>query len=225
MFAATSTQKIDRPFLIDKEGAYYYKTNDQTLKTQASSLRVGNIRPPNIESVDGTTNYSSMYGTSVPLIAQYDYEWQPFQEFGKLGVQFGVGYFSAKGNGHFEDGTAAREVYTFHALPLSVGAIYRFQYTHRPYIAPFIAGGGTYYALVEVRDDNKYKAVGTTALYGAGGLLLNITAIDRDTAFTFDTEYGISNLWISLEARQIQSTSNALNFTGLMFSLGLTADY
>lgn len=213
--------------LIDKDGTYYYATEPQSRRDQFSVIRLGAIDPgPDIQAADGTT-YASMYGSGSPFTFFFDYEWKPLQFFGELGLQAGLGIFSAQGNGRFADGTGeAREKYTFYAVPLSLGAVYRFQYTDRQWVAPYLAGGLMYFALAEIRDDNDApNFVGTPTAYGGGGLLINMSMIDKASGFALDAEYGIRTLWMTLEARQIQASSQDLNLTGTFFSLGFGADY
>lgn len=213
--------------LIDKDGSYYYATERRAKNERHAMIRLGAINPgPDIQAADGTT-YASMYGSGSPFTLYFDYEWKPFKTFGELGVQLGFGLFTAQGNGRFADGSGeAREKYTFYALPVSLGGVYRFQYTDKQWIAPYAAGGLMYFALAEFRDDEKTpNFVGTPTGYAAGGLLFNLSAIDRDSGFALDAEYGVHTLWMSLEARQIQASSDDLNFTGTFFSLGFGADY
>ncbi|MBX2988512.1 MAG: hypothetical protein KF802_11510 [Bdellovibrionaceae bacterium] len=218
--------------LIDRDGAYYYETARISGKDQTSNIRVGMIKPPSILSADGTTSYTSMYGNGDPVTAMYDYEWKPLKAFGALGVQLGVGFFTAQGQGRFVQtpggltSNVARERYTFYAIPMSLGAVYRFQYMDDQWIAPYVSGGATYYALVEDRDDGmSTNFVGTPAFYGAGGLMINLSTWDRETRYILDAEYGIHTLWLTAEARQIQSASEELDFSGLMISVGISVDY
>lgn len=221
--------------LIDRDGAYYYKPETFSKNTQTSSFKVGSLQPgPNIVSADQQTDYGRMYG-GTPIEALYDYEWKPLRQFGPLGVQLGFGFFTAQGAGRFgkiglnEDvygETTPHEQYTFYSIPLSAGGIYRFQYFDKQWAAPYISGGVTYNILAEMRDDGKAPSiVGSPAVYGAGGLMLNISRIDRETAFNLDAEYGIHTLWLNLEAREVQSLNKSLDLSGTLISLGITADY
>lgn len=228
------TQYIQHPLskkgltLIDRDGSYHYATVRQSRKDRHSMLRLGAIDPgPGIESADGQANYQSMYGSGSPFTIFFDYEWKPLTVFGELGVQVGIGAFTAQGNGRFADGSGeAREKYTFYAIPISAGLVYRFQYFENQWIAPYVSGGGMYFALAEFRDDDAApNFVGTPTAYAAAGLLFNLSAIDKKSAFTLDAEYNIHTLWMSLEARRIQASTQDLDFTGTYFSLGFGADY
>jgi hypothetical protein len=221
-------------YLIDQNtGKYYYKTEKLSKKNQSTSIRVGSITPPNIslESGGKTFTFADIYGDQDLPYLILDYEWQPFRSFGKLGVVMGVGFFTASGNGLFanpavQDGKAAKESFTFVGLPISVGGIYRLEFSDRQWFAPFVVGGGSYYVLGELRDDGKApKLVGTPAVYAGGGILLNITRWSKDVDFAMDREYGISNMWLSAEFRTIQSANEQLDVSADVFNIGISVDY
>lgn len=214
--------------LIDRDGSYHFQPKRSKTFDQTSVLRVGAIQPPpGIQSADGFTDYQTMYGSGNPVTLLYDYEWQPIQAFGRLGVQIGFGLFTAQGNGRFlSDGLPAREKYAFYALPITLGVVYRFQFTDRPWIAPYVSGGLMYFALAEMRDDGKSpNLVGTPTGYGGGGLMINLSEIDRETGFLLDSEYGIHGMWLTAEWRQIQASNEDLNFSGSIISFGVSVDY
>lgn len=209
---------------IEQDGTYVYKVKT-TVKDESGTVRLGFMDPPKITSADGKTNFAGMYGSSAVPTLMFDYEWQPFSQYGKLGVQGGFGFAIANGNGHFLDGTPALEKYTFVIVPVNLGVIYRLEYFKRQWIAPYISGGGTYIAVAEMRDDGKNKFTGTPAAYGAGGLMFNLTAIDKSMAYNLDSEYGVGNLWLVAEYRLQKAFSKDLGFDGGIMSLGISADF
>lgn len=233
-------QKIAHPdskkglYLIDQNtGRYYYKTEKVSQKNQATSIRMGMISPPNISTMTGDMEYTfaDIYGADTLPYLLLDYEWQPIRSFGKLGVVLGAGFFTASGNGRFanpaiEDGAPAKEGFTFIGMPISVGGIYRLEFSDRQWFAPFVSAGLSYYALAELRDDGKApKIVGTPAGYGGGGILFNITAWDKDIDFTMDREYGINNMWLAAEFRVIQSLNEDLDVSADLVNIGISVDY
>lgn len=219
---------------IEKDGTYVYKTKDKGDVKTTGGFRIGSIDAPKIYSEDGTS-FAKMYSDQVPVL-MFDYDWQPFKMSQNFKIQAGINIMLANGNGRFAEsgpsgsdptaGEAAKEEYTFAAIPLNVGLAYRFQYMDRQILAPYIIGGGSYIPVIEYRDDGKStNAVGTPAAYGGGGLLINVGAIDRDTAFTLRSEYGVTNLWVSLEYRYLKSFSEDVDFSSNLISAGLTLDY
>lgn len=215
---------------ITKEGAYIYRTQTEGKHNETGAFRMGMMDPPRITSADGTTNFDSMYSGSPQPLISFDYEWQPFVGYGKLGVQAGFGLLVAYGNGRFVSGDhageEAKESYTFLAIPLNLGVIYRLEWMHRQWFAPFVGGGGTYIGVAEIRDDGKTpKAVGTPGAYGTAGLLFNVSAWDRETAFILSSEYGIANLWVSLDYKYLKTFNEDLDFTSNIIGGGVVVDY
>lgn len=217
---------------ITKEGAYIYRTNDTRKYDQTTSVRLASMKPPKIVAADGTT-YDTMYASgSQQALAMFDYEWQPLTGYGKLGVQAGFGFMYAKGHGRFVsndatiNGKEAKEEYTFLAVPINLGGVYRLEWMKRQWLAPYVAGGGTYIGVTEFRDDGATPSVvGVPGVYGAAGLLFNVSALDRQTAFVFSSEYGIANLWVSLEYRLLQTFSDDLDFSSGIIGAGISVDY
>ena len=217
---------------ITKDGAYVYRVKPETGSKESGTFRVGMMDAPKIQSADGVTDFSSMYGNSSQPLFMFDYEWKPFNSFGSLGLQGGIGIMYATGQGRFIvpdpqfPDQQAKEEYTFLAIPISLGGIYRLEWGHRQWVAPYVSAGGTYIGVAEIRDDGKSPSlVGTPGVYGAGGLLFNVSAMSRDTAFTLSSEYGIKNLWISLEYRQLQTFTEDVDFSSGIVSAGVAVDY
>lgn len=214
--------------VIDKEGNYHYKADRPEFQNIGVSFRVGQVNPPpDIIGSNTDITYKSMYGEEYPMQLMIDYEWYPFSGFGRLGLQGGLGFFSDKGSGRFvDDGTEAREKYDFYGLPLYAGGIYRLQLGSRPWLAPYLAGGGAYYLLLEKRDDGASpNYAGAPAFYGGGGMLFSISAFDRDTSYILESEYGLQNLWVMADFRYVQSTNEDIDISASIVSLGLMMDY
>jgi hypothetical protein len=224
---------------IEKDGTYIYRTTEPKGYTTSGNVRFGMMDAPVITSADGATNFEMMYdGPTVPYLS-FDYEWKPFENHRNFAVQAGIGLMTATGSGRFTKtaggvgtpgtptaGDEAPEQYTIAAIPLNIGLSYRFQYADRQIIAPYIAGGGTYIPLIEYRDDGaSTNMVGTPGAFGGGGLLFNIGAMSRDTAFTFRNEYGIANLWVILDYRYLNSFSDDVKFESNIISAGVAVDY
>lgn len=230
----TGREKIQHPMsskgllLIEKDGSYVYRTHGFESQNIGVLMKIGQINPPpRIEGPTPSITYESMYGSASPAQMMLDFEWYPFTKYGKLGAQVGLGFFTSTGKGRFaDDNSEAREVYTFYGVPLSAGVVYRLQGGENWWFAPYIAGGGSYYLLAEKRDDNKpWKGVGVPAAYGAGGLLFNLSALDRETAFALVSEYGIRNMWLSAEFKYVKAASVAVDVSAAVISGGLVLDY
>lgn len=211
---------------IEADGSYIYKTT-QVARSQSSSIRLGAIKPFNISSADGAYTFSDMYGSQDIMALNYDYDWYPVTQWGKMGVQVGLGLMSSYGQGRFSSNSSeiAKETYTLYGLPLSLGFSYRFEYFSNQWLAPYVCAGGTYFAMVESRDDGKYKALGSSAFYMAGGMLLSVAAMDRETAIALNSEYGISNLWVDVQYRKVQGSKTDFDISSDFLSAGVLFDY
>ncbi len=219
-------------YLIDRTtGKYYYKVNTLTKRESIMSLRVGTYETPQITATTSTGDigFADVYGEDSPVFLMYDYEWAPFKKLPNLNVQLGGGFFMVQGNGILESSTGpieAKERYTMFALPLNLGVSMRFQFSPKQWLVPYVSGGGTYFVLVETRDDGKETAaVGSPAAYGAGGFLFNLGAFDKQAAFIFDREYGINNFWLAGEFRVYQSFSDDVDMSSNVINFGVTVDY
>jgi hypothetical protein len=211
---------------IEQDGTYVYQTKTQK-SNETGILRLGVMEPPNIKAADGVHNFADMYGGGMFTVIG-EYEWKPFSKYGKLGVQAGVGFAMAEGNGYFvsdPSGERAEEKYTFFALPVNLGVVYRLEYFKRQWIAPYVSGGGSYIGVAELRDDNKSNFAGVPAGYGALGIMFNISAFDRSLAFDLSNEYNIANLWLMGEYRYQKAFTEDLDFTGGIMTLGIGADF
>jgi hypothetical protein len=216
---------------INKDGSYQYKTAMKE-KSRSSSLKLGMMSPPQIESGNENINFKSMYGSNDVFALNFDYEWQPFRSFGSLGFRLGTGFSTATGDGFFKnqnrlDGrTRSTEKYTLFIVPASVFATYRFEFVRRQWVVPYITGGGTYYGLAEIRNDNKHPSLAAApAAGGGGGLLLNISRLDSNSAFTLSQEYGIADMWLVVEALAMQGLSDDIDFTNQSISAGIQVDF
>lgn len=210
---------------IEKDGAYQYKTQEKD-KNQATSIRIASTTPPKISGVSNLS-FKDLYGSGNLLGLMVDYEWQPFRGFGALGLQLGSGLIMTRGNGRFADLGIADEVYDLYVIPLSVFAVYRFEYVRHQWFVPYINGGGTMYGLIEKRDDSKPATVSSAQAVGfGGGVHISISRWDPQGAFIMQKEYGVSDLWLTLEARITQGIPrNNIDFTNQTASLGITVDY
>ncbi len=212
---------------IYRDGSYQYRTKIRP-KSQAVSIRLGTITPPIISNARTQTTYKSMYGSQNLFGLNVDYEWQPFRGFGALGIQLGAGLAFAHGAGtlNLTGAPPSEESFDLYVVPLSAFVIYRFEYIRRQWIVPFANGGLTYYGLAERRDDSApIQFAGAAAVGGGGGVHFSISRLDPVGAFTLDREYGIADMWLTLEARAMKGLKPDVDFTNQQVSAGITVDF
>lgn len=230
------TKKVQHPsarsdglMRIDADGNYLYKAASPD-KHQSSHIRIGDAGSPDItvKIEDSTVSFEDLYGDASKIGLGYDYEYFFTQNNGKLGAQAGITVQYAQGNGRLRSNPSQSSVekFSFFTIPLFLGAVYRFEYADRQLFAPYLAGGGTYVALIEKREDrSKVNSIGAPGFYVSGGVLFNITALDRDMASNFLNEYDIGNLWINLEFKAVQVTSDDFNYENRFIQGGISFDF
>jgi hypothetical protein len=246
LFAADSGQRkikhtgaSDGLSRIDANGVYYYDVVNE-LKNQSSHIRLGAASNPEVSveicqvtptdecaSVTSVT-FDDIYTGASKLSLGYDYEYFFTTSGGKLGGQLGFSAQYAQGAGRLaiDPTKSSIEKFTFLTLPLYLGGIYRFEYKDKQLFAPYVSGGGVYMVLLEKREDaSKVNGIGAPGFYAAGGVLFNVTAFDRDMASEFNSEYGISNLWINLEFKTVNVESDAFSYQSNYIQSGLSFDF
>lgn len=238
--AITHPQAQEGLVRIKKDGTYVYDI-ERPLRKESSRITFGQANHPEmtlvIQPVDAAGNpagaekefnFSDFYGDTSGFILGYDYEWFPFIDKGKFGVQAGFSAMFANGNGRLAaaPNDPSVETFTFLTLPLTLGGVYRLEWKDKQIFAPYVSGGGTYVLLAEKREDKSMPSfIGSLGYYASGGVLFNVNAFDRDAGFQLESEYGISNMWVSLEFRVIEVTSSAFSFSNKYLNAGLSFDF
>lgn len=211
---------------INKDNTYQYKT-PKVMKSQSISVKIGPGTPPKIQGPEGSNiTYESMYGSGTYTTMNIDYEWQAFKQFGSLGFQAGSGFAIMQGSGRLQSGGPALEKFTLVAIPASAFVIYRLEFSRRQWFVPYLLGGGTVFGLVERRDDGKKTSLAAApAAGGAIGAHIALTGIDDNSAFTLSNDYGIADLWFTLEGRFLQGLRSDVDFTTAQVTGGVTMDF
>lgn len=224
---------------ITKDGTYIYDVK-RDLKNQSGRISFGEAMNPEITIDIEQTNtsgqpsgtfktfgFDDFYEGASKFIISYDYEYFPWINKGKLGIQGGVSLMYAQGHGRQKATLQlSEEKYTFFTLPLTLGAVYRFEYKDKQMFAPYVAGGGTYTVLVEKREDkSNLHYTAAPGFYGAGGMLINLSLLDEESGFALDSEYGITNLWISVEFRAVEVDSDSFKYSAKYLNAGLSFDF
>lgn len=213
---------------INKDGSYQYRVKLKK-KSASGSFRFATMTPPAISSSDGSITYESMYGKKNLNGLLFDYEWQPFRGFGSLGLKFETGFSMASAKGFLgapPSSTRSEEEYTLIMVPLSAMVVYRFEYARRQWFVPYVFGGASYYGLVEIRDDNDpAKFGGAPAALAGGGLMISLTAWNTQSAFALSEEYGIADMWFSIEGRAVQGLNETVDVTSQALLAGITVDF
>ncbi len=216
---------------ISSEGIYQYKTKTKE-RTQSGVFKIGMMTPPTIDSGNSQITFESMYSNNNIPSFRFEYEMQPFKASKNIGLRFGGGLATVSGQGFFRNtnstrtDTRSQEKYNLYIIPASLMASYRFEYSRRQWIVPYIVAGGEGYGLAEIRSDNtRNNFAWSASAGGGGGILLPISRLDAYQAFTLSEEYGISDMWLSIEGLYMQGINAEVDFTHQQVSLGIQVDF
>ncbi|MCB0384310.1 MAG: hypothetical protein KDD43_02880 [Bdellovibrionales bacterium] len=231
----TTEQKVPHPFAdkglirITREKAYLYQT-EVSKQDRASSVRFGFFDPIDLASPDTEVAFSDLYPESEMPMLFYDYEWQFWKGFGRLGWKLGTGIYAASGNGAFKSAENAaltpRENFTFIAFPNTIGLIYRLQYWDTQPVVPFVEGGGDVFTFAEIRDDGKSPKFGAApAAHVAAGASFNLGFLDRSSIIELDREFGINNVWLTAEFRKLIGLSDKFDFSADVINAGFLVEF
>ncbi len=224
---------------IKKDGTYIYDLK-RSLRNKSSHLWIGQGQNPDISidieqkdasgNITGNQNFKfdDFYPDSSNLVIGYDYEWFPFIEHGKLGLQGGFSAMFSSGYGRLvaSPSPQSEETFTFVTIPLTLGVVYRLEWKDKQILAPYVAGGGTYLVLAEKREDKSTpKFAGSPGFYASAGMMLNLAFLDADAGSMLDSEYGISNMWLTVEFKTVQVQASSFTFSNQYVNAGLSFDF
>lgn len=220
---------------ISRDKTYYYKV-DRSPQKSAVSVKFGmlnatNLRNPDAAEGERGSDFGDNYDDTENPAILIDYELHLWKSpIGKWGLKVGSGLFFAQGNGHFYSSTNAglvpKEVFTFVALPNTIGAVYRMSFWDNPLFVPYAEGGGIAWTFIEVRDDDKPPKLGASpAAYFAAGLAMNLTWFNQASSILLDREYGINSIYLTGEYRHITGVASKFDFTSDVINGGLLVEF
>lgn len=221
---------LERPIQMLASGEFRYHV-EATKASKSASFRFGVTTPPTLKNKDNGLSFADIYGSSPLPVLFIDYEfYRLFNSAGRLGIKFGSGLVAANGPGHFRSLSRATELpderYTFVLLPNTLTASYKFQFSDKQVLVPFIEGGAGYYTFAEIRDDGaKTRMGGALVALGGGGVNFLLDWIDPQAIRQLDAEYGISHLWITGEVRATVGLNSDLNFSNNSVNAGFLMEF
>ena len=146
-----------------------------------------------------------------------------------LNLNFSGGLSHNKGRGKFVDDLMnfeAREKYTLWFLPMGVGVTYRLKFIPNQILLPYISAFLNYNLLLEYRESfEAFKYLGIFGSHFSGGISINLGWFERLSALQLDQDFGINNVYLTLEGRQVVSFEKNNDITGFVFLGGLSFEY
>jgi hypothetical protein len=188
------------------------------------------------------TPYKNYFGNSRHLLSQLEFDWQIFHRFGSLAAGFGLGYTSVTGTAPLGSGTGqlSGDTSNFKVVPLSLSAVYRFDYLLERRNIPVVPYGklGLDWAYWQITDGNGEIANdghggsgrgGTLGWHAAMGVALVIDFFDPDAARDFDADLGVNHTALTFEYTHADisglGTAGRLHVGDTSWSLGLLLEF
>lgn len=188
------------------------------------------------------TPYRDFFGNGHKLMSQIDVQYEFFHLFGTAALGVGLGYFSVSGNNPLSDGSGNRsgDQSTLKIVPLSVSAIYRFDYFLELRNFPLVpyAKLGLDWAYWQITDGNDEIAAdgmggrgrgGTLGWHAAAGLELVLDLFDPEAARDFDADLGVNHTAVFFEFKHADISglgqSGRMHVGDTNWSLGLLLQF
>ena len=173
----------------------------------AFELRFGPYLPDIDSEFEGARHpYQDFYGDGARLLTQTEFDYEILHRFGTVAVGAGLGYFSASATSPVGSGTGLPSIdqSTLKVIPLSVSAVYRFDYFLETRRFPLVPFGklGLDWAYWQITDGNDEIATdgqggkgrgGTFGWHAAAGLSFALDFIDPEAARDFDADLGVNH--------------------------------
>lgn len=209
----------------------------------AFELRFGPYRPDVDSEFNGSRHpYQDFFGSGRKLLTQIELDYEFWHRVGSLGAGVGVGYFQTSGTSPVANGTGAPsgDQSSFRVIPVSVSAVYRFDYFLQRRNFPLVpyAKLGLDYAYWQVTDGNGNIADdgrgghgrgGTLGWHGGAGLALVLDFLDPEAAHDFDADLGVNHTSLVFEFNHADISglgmSDRLHVGDTTWSLGLMLQF
>lgn len=174
-------------------------------------IKVGPFRP-SIDSEFGgqASPYQDVMGGGSVLMTQIEYEYEFYNHVGVVALGASLGYARDKGTARLSGGETSNDSTTFHLLPLSLSAVYRFDYLAQHYrvpLVPHLKAGFDYYlwwitnavGKVARSRDGSVGQGGTFGGHVTLGLAFHMDFLSPEMAQTFDVDVGVNNTYLFAE--------------------------
>ena len=173
----------------------------------AFELTFGPYRPDIDSEFNGArTPYKDYFGSGQNLLTRIELDYQFWHRYGSIAAGLGIGYFSVTGTAPVANmpGTASGDQSQLKVVPVSLSAVYRFDYFLQERGFPLVPFGklGLDWAYWQNTDGNGNIADagsggtgrgGTLGWHVAGGVALVLDFLDPDASHDFDQDLGVNH--------------------------------
>ena len=174
-------------------------------------LKFGPFKPDIDKEFNGKASpFKTVMGNKTLLMTQFEYDYEFFTRFGIIAMGATIGYSRAKGSARLQDDKPSNDTTTMHMIPLSLSAIYRFDWAaqkHNVPLVPYVKAGFDYYiwwitnavGSVSKSRDGSVGQGGTFGGHVTFGLAFLLDFLAPSMATTFDNNMGVNNTYIFAE--------------------------
>jgi hypothetical protein len=174
-------------------------------------LKFGPFKPDIDKEFGGKASpFRTVMGNKSLLMTQFEYDYEFFTGFGIVAMGATIGYSRAKGTARLQDDKPSNDTTTMHMIPLSISALYRFDWAAHKYnvpLVPYVKTGFDYYIWwitnavgdVSKSRDGSVGQGGTFGGHATFGLAFLLDFLAPSMATTFDNNMGVNNTYIFAE--------------------------
>lgn len=213
----------EQPTKMEEDGTFFYDEVQQ-LATRRAALRFGALTAPNISAdVDNGLDFEKVYSSDPMFGFMMEFDWLITDD---SYVKVATGLTVASGIGQFVNDSelTPRETFQFYLMPNMASYGYRLRVSEDPLFVPYIEGGAGYFTFVEsLMEEGRYSFGGALVVGATAGLQISITKHSRDPALF--AEYGIKQMWLDIQIRQLIGLDERKDFTSQMFNAGLVVGF
>ncbi len=225
---------LEQPQSISDEGEYFYGEDSSSSTTYynldhlppitgAVFFRVSSTPAYDITGEGGRT-YEQVYGDNPGVGIVFEYERQIFHLLGKWTVKASTGFTIGNGTGQFLDGNAnltPKEKFMLVLSPHTLLLNYKMRFSDKQWFVPYVEGGPGYFTYYERRNDGDKNGFGGAPVIAvAGGMLISLTILDKNSAGILYEDYGINHMWLDVNFRRNQGLDKGTDFSSNVFSAG-----
>ena len=209
----------------------------------AFELTFGPYRPDIDSEFNGArTPYKDYFGSGQNLLTRIELDYQFWHRYGSIAAGLGIGYFSVTGTAPVANmpGTASGDQSQLKVVPVSLSAVYRFDYFLQERGFPLVPFGklGLDWAYWQNTDGNGNIADagsggtgrgGTLGWHVAGGVALVLDFLDPDASHDFDQDLGVNHTALTFEVYYANISglgeANRLHVGDTNWTLGLLLEF
>jgi hypothetical protein len=190
----------------------------------------------------GFQPYQDYFGSGHNLLSQIELDYQFWHRFGSIAAGLSLGYFAVTGTAPVASGTGvlSGDQSTLKVIPISLSAVYRFDYYLQTHNFPLVPYGklGLDWDYWQITDGNNDIATdgnggrgrgATLGWHVAAGLALVLDFLDPDAAHDFDLDVGVNHTAITFELFHSDISglgeSNRLHLGDTDWTLGLLMEF